>query len=157
MTARDLQVRLQQDLTELFKDGRYKTPDGKMEPVHVFRQNLPQRKSEEDEDPFPYIIVALDSGGVKDQMTAHKIAVVFRIGIYDDDLTNQGHASVLAIMETMQQHYEESNTLGPFAFNDDGDGFAWALQDEQSWPYFFGAVGMTWEAHAPRRKANKFV
>mgnify|MGYP000818406379 FL=1 len=127
MTARDLQVRLQQDLTELFKDRRYKTPDGKMEPVHVFRQNLPQRKSEEDEDPFPYIIVALDSGGVKDQMTAHKIAVVFRIGIYDDDLTNQGHASVLAIMETMQQHYEESNTLGPFAFNDDGDGFAWAL------------------------------
>lgn len=103
MTARDLQVRLQQDLTELFKDRRYKTPDGKMEPVHVFRQNLPKRKSEEDEDPFPYIIVALDSGGVKDQMTAHKIAVVFRIGIYDDDLTNQGHASVLAIMETMQQ------------------------------------------------------
>ena len=53
MTARDLQVRLQQDLTELFKDRRYKTPDGKMEPVHVFRQNLPKRKSEEDEDPFP--------------------------------------------------------------------------------------------------------
>lgn len=128
MTARDLQVRLQQDLTELFKDRRYKTPDGKMEPVHVFRQNLPQRKSEEDKDPFPYIIVVLDSGGVKDQMTAHEIAVVFRIGIYDDDLTNQGHASVLAIMETMQQHYEESNTLGPFAFNDDGDGFAWALR-----------------------------
>ncbi len=99
MTARDLQVRLQQDLTELFKDRRYKTPDGKMEPVHVFRQNLPQRKSEEDEDPFPYITVVLDSGGVKDQMTAHKIAVVFRIGIYDEDLTNQGHASVLEIME----------------------------------------------------------
>ena len=72
-------------------------------------------------------------------------------------IRDRGHASVLAIMETMQQHYEESNTLGPFAFNDDGDGFAWALQDEQSWPYFFGAVGMTWEAHAPRRKANKFV
>ena len=61
------------------------------------------------------------------------------------------------IMEVMQQHYEETNTLGPFAFNDDEDGFAWALQNEQSWPYFFGAVGMTWEAHAPRRKANKFV
>ena len=61
-------------------------------------------------------------------------------------------------MEVMQQHYEETNTLGPFAFNDDDeDGFAWALQNEQSWPYFFGAVGMTWEAHAPRRKANKFV
>lgn len=157
MTARDLQIRLQKDLIELFKDRRYKTPDGKMESVHVFRQNLPKRESEEAEDPFPYITVVLDSGGVKDQMTAHKIAVFFRIGIYDEDLANQGHASVLEIMETMQQHYEETNTLGPFAFNDDGDGFAWALQNEQSWPYFFGAVGMTWEAHAPRRKANKFA
>lgn len=27
-------------------------------------------------------------------------------------------------MEVMQQHYEETNTLGPFAFNDDEDGFA---------------------------------
>ena len=157
MTARDLQIRLQKDLIELFKDRRYKTPDGKMEPVDVFRQNLPQRESEQAEDPFPYITVVLDSGGVKDQMTAHKIAVVFRIGIYDEDLTNQGHASVLEIMEAMQQHYEELNILGPFVVNDAGAGFAWALQDEQSWPYFFGAVGMTWEAHAPRRKANKFV
>lgn len=53
MTARDLQIRLQKDLIELFKDRRYKTPDGKMEPVHVFRQNLPKRESEEAEDPFP--------------------------------------------------------------------------------------------------------
>ena len=157
MTARDLQVRLQKDLTELFKGRKYKTPTGEMEPVHVFRQNLPKRESEDSEDPFPYIIVVLDSGGVKDQATAHKIAVYFRIGIYDDGIENQGHASVLEIMEVMQQHYEENNLLGPFAFNDDGDGFAWALQDEQSWPYFFGAVGMTWEAHAPRRKVNRFT
>lgn len=79
MTARDLQIRLQKDLIELFKDRRYKTPDGKMEPVHVFRQNLPKRESEEAEDPFPYITVVLDSGDVKNQRSSHQIAVFFAL------------------------------------------------------------------------------
>ena len=82
MTARDLQIRLQKDLTELFKDRRYKAPNGKMEPVHVFRQNLlihqcVQRAAAV----FPHVAdpaaAVVDQAPVGAEMAFHLVAVAF--------------------------------------------------------------------------------
>lgn len=155
MNARLLQDAMVADLSELFKDRRYKAPDGRDVSLSVFAQNLPKRQSEDDDDPFPYIIVRIDSGNIETQTDPHKVAVILLIGNYDDSPENQGHRAVLEIMELIQQHYEEMPLLAEkFIFTDP---FNWALQDEESYPYYFGAANLTFKLPAPRRKWSDLV
>lgn len=155
MNARILQDALVADLKELFKYRRFKTPAGDTAPPSVFSQNLPKRKSEADDDPFPYIIVRIDSGAIKSQTDPHNVTVLLLVGVYDDDTENQGHRAVLEIMEAIQQHYEETPLLASqFTFTDP---FNWALQDEESYPYFFGAANLNFTLPAPRRKWSDLV
>lgn len=154
MTARELQKDIVADLRELFASDQFKTPDGGMAAPRVFSQYLPKLESDDDDDPFPYIIVRLDSGNIETQTDPHKIAVILVIGIFDDRLENQGHESVLEIIERIQLHYEETPALKEFVFVDP---FNWALQDEQSYPYFFGAVNLNFHAPAPRAKWSDLV
>ena len=82
-------------------------------------------------------------------------AVILVIGIYDDNPANQGHKAVLEIIERIQAHYEGTPLLaGQFVFDDP---FNWVLQDEQSWPYFYGACNLTFKLPAPRTKASDLV
>lgn len=155
MNARILQDALVSDLRVLFQDRRYKTPGGDNAALSVFPQLLPKRVSENDDDPFPYIIVRIDSGDIESQTDPCKVSVFILIGIYDDDASNQGHRTVLEIMEVIQQHYEEIPLLDKqFTFTDP---FHWALQDEESYPYFFGGIEITFELPAPRRKWSNLV
>ena len=124
-------------------------------PLNLFPQFLPKKKTADAEDPFPYIIVRIDSGGIDSQPDPHKVALILIIGIYDDDPNNQGHASVLEIIERIQAHYEESPVVGgTFKFINP---FNWALQDEESWPYFFGACNINFQLPAPKTKWSKYT
>lgn len=155
MNARLLQDALVADLRELFKNRRYKKPDGEPAALSVFAQNLPKRESENDDDPFPYIIARIDSGGIENQTEPHKVSIFLLIGIYDDEAENQGHRAVLEVMEVIQQHYEETPLLdGQYVFTDP---FHWALQDEESYPFFFGGVEINFHLPAPRRKWSDLV
>jgi hypothetical protein len=160
-TALDLQNALQKDLTDLFKGHFYKSPslgpDGKSlysEP-QVFRQNLPKRQSENDPEPFPHIIVRLDSGRIASQRDAHRVAVLLLVGTYNDDPMNSGHEAVIQIMEKIHAHYAENRVLErSFVFQDP---FDWVLQDEESYPYFFGTARIIFDAPAPRQKASVYT
>ena len=127
MTARELRADLVEDISEAFKERRYKDPTGEFVQLNVFPQRLPKREHGSDEDPFPYVIVRLDSGDIASQTDPHKIDVILVVGLFDDDTENQG------------------------------DPFSWALQDEESYPYFYGAAHMTWSAYATRRKVSVYV
>ena len=76
MTARELQKAIMEDLRELFATDQFKTPDGKMASPGLYPQFLPQLESDDDTDPFPYIIVRIDSGGIETQTDPHKISVI---------------------------------------------------------------------------------
>lgn len=155
MNARELQRALKDDLTSLFQETRYPSPDGARSAVSVFKQHLPMMQAEDADDPFPYIIVRLDSGGIANQTDPHKVAVLLLIGAYDDGTDNQGHEAVLEMLEKIQHHYEETPLLaGQFIFTDP---FNWALQDEESYPYNFGAANLTFTLPATRRKASDLV
>lgn len=113
------------------------------------------RQNEDADDPFPYIIVRIDSGGISSQTDPHKVAVILLVGAYDDSPENQGHRIVLEVLEKIQHHYEETPLLsGQFVFQDP---FNWALQDEESYPYFFGAANLTFDLPATRRKWSELV
>lgn len=151
MNARILQDALVADLTELFKDRLYKKPDGSSAATSVFPQALPKQQTdaEAEIDPVPYIIVRIDSGGIETQTDPYKVSLLLLLGAFDDGANNQGHRTILEMIELIQQHYEEHPDLaGQFVFTDP---FNWALQDEDSHPYFFGGIEITFNVPAPRR------
>lgn len=157
MTARELQEAMAEDLKELFSDARYKTPEGGMAAPGIYKQALPKQESfdpDEEEEPFPYIIVRIDSGTIETPRDPHKITMVLLVGVYDDSLDNSGHVSVLEILERIQMHYQEKPLLKQFAYTDP---FKWALQDEPSWPHFFGAASVNFNAPAPRVRRSVYT
>ena len=177
MNARELQTAIKKDLEVLFQNMVLKAPpeptanrpayqlDGpEQDPpeevpgtakISVFEQELPIRDGRSD-DPYPYIIVKLDTGGIETPTDPHKVNAILLIGVYDNDRQNQGHKTVLEILERIQTHYEESPTLGGGAFQFT-DPFKWVLQDEPSWPYFYGACNLAFNLPASRIKASEFV
>ncbi len=155
MTPLILQDAIKADLETLFMHRRFRAPSGDPTPIHVFRQHVPKLQSENDEDPYPYIIVRLDSGGSDAMAAPHKVAVLLLIGVYYDFTDNTGDDVVLEIIETIQHHYAESPGLnGMFRCVPP---FAWTLQDEESFPYFFGGINLTWEIPAIRTKVSDYV
>lgn len=155
MNALKLQDAIVNDLQKLFSKRKYLTPDEETAAVSVFAQNLPKRDSEDDDGPFPYIIVRLDSGDIESQTSDYKVSVFLLVGVFDDGKVNQGHKTVLEMIELIQRHYEETPLLdGQFVFTDP---IHWALQDEESYPYFFGGVEISFNVPAPRRKWSDLV
>ena len=84
MNTRELHTALLDDLEDLFKDRTFKTPHNTMETPKTYPQELPPEDARSEEDPFPYIIVRLDQGGVDTPTDPHKARVILVIGIYDD-------------------------------------------------------------------------
>lgn len=177
MNARALQSAVREDLEALFSKTRLKAPpefdvdrpayqwDGpegeppeevpRTAPVSVFEQELPIREGG-GADPYPYLIVRLDAGGVESPRDPHKIDVILLAGVYDGDRRNQGHKTVLELLERVQDHYEAHPTLGGGAFRFT-DPFQWTLQDEPSYPYFYGACRLAFNTCAPRTEGSEYT
>lgn len=171
MNTRELQKALIEDLEALFADRPFKTPHDTMEPPRAYPQGLPPKDARSDEDPFPYIIVRLDHGGVDTPTDPHKANVLLIVGIYDDgtldfrepppdaggwDNRNFGTFAVMEVMERIQEHYEKQPALDGGKFYFDGP-FHWAMQDEESYPYYIGACQLAFTLAAPRKERSKFV
>lgn len=182
MNVRELQQAVMKDLENLFSGSRYKTPFKTMEPPKAYAQQLPQFDAQEVDDFFPYIIVRLDKGGVETPTSPHKADLMIIVGIFDDgteaytgekevpepgeqpsfvgddgwDKRNFGHMAVLEAMERIQTHYEMEPALENGKFYFDGP-FHWVMQDEDSYPYYFGICEMSFTLAAPRKKESQFV
>lgn len=158
MSARILQQSLVNELAELFKDSRYKAPGGEDRAPAVFRQLLPKREAEDDDDPFPYLIVRLDNGTVNVR-DYHTVMTLVLVGVFDDSPENNGHDAVIEMLEKIQARYQQN----PFVRNRQGqivatvnrdNAMTWALQDEESFPYFFGGMNLFWDLTAPRQEVS---
>ena len=84
MTARDLQTAIMEDLDRLFQESRYKTPDNTLAALKTHRQRINKQDAQDTEDPFPYIIVRLESGSIESVTDPHRVDVLLLIGIFDD-------------------------------------------------------------------------
>ena len=175
MNARELQQAVIDDLNDLFSKNYFKTPNREMKPLKAYRQQLPQFDAQHTDDFFPYIIVRIDKGSTETPTSPHKVDILLVIGIYDDATEeyiqmsgkefedkdgwysrNLGTIAVMEIMEKIQSHYEQEPSLENGKFYFDGP-FHWAMQDEDSFPYYFGACELSFTLSAPRKKMSQYV
>lgn len=149
MTPQNLQDEIKEMLKEVSKDIDWKDIDGKRANLNIFKQNLPKRDVDED-DPFPYCVIRLISGShnaVKDDENAIRVLLVF--GIYDDSFENTG-GIMLNLINRIVTRLSENNVLKTFYQKGN---ISWAIDDEDTYPYFFGGIDLTFApAYIVRRE-----
>jgi hypothetical protein len=149
-----LQEELVKELGNIFKGDLFKDSLGKYVNLNIYEQQLPIREGEDAPDPMPYIIVRLETGSPKSGTDPQEVLVTLLFGYFDDSPENNGHKGVLGMIQKVHERFEKQPMLAnQFMFQDP---FDWALQDEESFPYFFGAASMTFKT-AAIRKEDKYA
>lgn len=169
MIATFLQDDLATDLAEIFKHFFLKDPQGNTVHLNIFKQSLPiptaaempETVTDEEleegiydvqakEDPYPYIIVRVEQGKIEEIDQEQTVIVNLIIGVIDRDYSNQGHKDVLNIIQKIYERFAKNAILAkkyecvmPIE---------WALQDEESFPYFFGGMALQFETIRIRRE-----
>lgn len=150
MTATMLQEELVKEMRNIFKDDLFKDSLGKYVKLNIYEQQLPIQEDEDAPDPMPYIIVRIETGSTKSGTDPQEVLVTMLFGYFDDDPQNNGHKGVLGMIQKVHERFEKQPMLAnQFMFQDP---FDWALQDEESFPYFFGAASMTFKTAAIRKE-----
>ncbi len=162
MTSFLLQDDLIEELKSIFKGFLLKKPllDSQINPkiseLNIFSQNLPLHEDDnEEDDPYPYIIVKIDSGNMKGD-SAHDVRVRLVIGIFDDNINRNGHKDILNVIQKIYERFSKDPVLaGKYVMKENNENpFSWALQEDDTYPYYFGAIEMTWETRAIRRESK---
>jgi hypothetical protein len=162
MTAFELQDDLKNELENIFKDFLLHTPftddagNSKLEVPNIFEQDLPIREDDDQvDDPYPFIIVRVESGKMAGELS-HEVKIRMVIGVFDESTERQGHKDILNIIQKIYDRFTKNPVLAnKYIMKDDEQNpFLWALQDEDSYPYYFGAIETTWATTAIRRESE---
>ena len=173
MTASLLQDDLVEELKRLFIDFRLEGQEGERRGINIYSQSVPVQEAEEIPDTvtdeeleegiynakekealFPYIIVRLTDGKVESVDGAQTVNVNLIIGVIDRARGNQGHKDVLNIMQDIYKRFSTCPLLADYY--ECVPPIEWALQDEPSFPYFFGGMALTFEL-SPIRREDPYI
>lgn len=150
------QEELKKEIKKIFSTDLFPDPKGNRIPLNVYEQQLPVRKSEDDPDPFPYALVRLENGDtdVDKYDGNNRIYATVLVGMINQSEENNGHKDVLNVIWKIYERFSKNPALaGKAVFT---DRFQWALQDEESFPYFFGAASLVFNIASVRRE-DKFA
>ncbi len=172
MVATFLQDDLVKELRKIFEDFPLKSPKGGLSKVSVFSQYLPVPKPSmpplEDLDPVlveeglaasnvaaepqpcPYIIVRVEDGKIDTIEGDQTIEVYLLIGVYDDDLNNQGYKDVLNIIQKIYERFSKNPILS--RMYECVMPIEWAMQEEESYPYYVGGMSLNFITCPIRRE-----
>ena len=162
-TPLDLQKALAEEIEKITKDMPFKRygADGDGYRIKAYLQDLPipgkREASGEFEDEnadetgvfsFPWAIVKLDTGLTAGPSERHRVNVIVVVGVYDDAPDRSGYRGVMIALERIMERFSKRPLLaGKFtAVQLDGNTmFRWSLQDEDTHPYYYGALEMAFE------------
>lgn len=128
-------------LAELFKGKKYNGTTGRRE-LNIFKQDLPiAEDNDEDVDTdaasAPYIVVRMIGGQIPDDDSPQEVDFSLTICAYDSGRERAGYQDVANIKEDIVQRLCAMPYFGG-AFTVQKP-ITWALQTEDSHPYYFGA------------------
>lgn len=166
------QEALVKEIKEITSDMRFHNPGGEeLLQLSVFGQSLPipEKKpscgqeeyqsidysvSETEDAVFhcPWCIVKLEGGSIPEINGFQHIGVVIGFGIYNPDKDNKGHKELLNLFQRVYERFAK-NPLLDRQYSCSGE-FEWALQDEDTYPYYFGAITTTFKFMGYQREVK---
>lgn len=171
MVATFLQDDLEEELKKIFDGFRLKNPLGELSEINVFSQALPipapvappenadpelveEGLADTDpvkvKDPYPYAIVRIMDGKIEIIDGPQSVTVLIILGVYDENLQNQGHKDVLNMIQKIYERFAKNAILaGKYELLHP---IEWTLQEEESYPYFIGGMALNFGTLAIRRE-----
>ncbi len=131
-------------LKELFEGKKYNGQEGRKE-LTIYKQDLPIPQDDDvdadtDEAAAPYIVVQMTGGKIRDDDSPQIVDFSLVICCYDRGKEREGYQDVANIKEDIIPYFGGAFTiLKPVA---------WAMQIDDTAPYYFGACTLTCTAPA---------
>ena len=151
MIPLNLLLGLEERMKKVFADSHYNRPpkndeeDDQLSNINIYTQQLPVKESEDD-SPFPFILIKLQNGSQANTSADHLVSVNIVVGMYDGENNNQGDRDVsLGINKIFKSLSKDPVIGGVFPLHEDSE-IGWSISDEETAPYFFGALGATFVA-----------
>lgn len=148
-----LQKALVEEIKVLFAGYETENAAGKLVPLNVYPQSLPEKTDEEDSAHFPYVVVRIVDGGIPSEEVAASCRMVIVTGIYDDNPDYQGNKTVLNILQRIQTHLLAKRIIdGKFAIQYP---YNWQIYDDEDLhPYYFGGAETNWTLPAVQQEVD---
>ena len=157
MTIKNLQDDLILEIENVLKDITTKDKAGEpVAGVKGYAHRLPILEDDE-EDPdryYPYFIVRIDSAETEDDNDWWHVSVDIIIGIYDRS-TYLGHETVLVIIQRILDRFVSDPKLKD-TYRADQDPRA-VVQEDDTYPYYFGGVGIKFSMPKIRRSKDYYA
>lgn len=141
MTASELQRELIEEVEKILRDIETKNTEGEtVTGVKGYEQMLPiVADDEEDESQFfPYFIVKLGDGKTQDDDSPWIVTTDIYLGCYDDSKKANGHRHIINMAQRICDRFAAEPLMNN-KFRAEQD-MEWALQDEDTYPFYFGGV-----------------
>ncbi len=167
MTTLELQDDIAKEIENILRPMLFKNPEGDLVNISAYTQSLPKRKQTvqlgnimaagDGEDPYPFCVVKVDSGRMETAQSTHEVRIVMVFGIFDDDTSCQGHRAILNIIQKITERFTKDPVLkNKYRMNYD-EGITWTLDEEDRYPYYFGAMEIVWDTAMVRREEDRFA
>ncbi|NCC16550.1 MAG: hypothetical protein EOM28_09405 [Clostridia bacterium] len=141
MTPIFLQRSLVEELKALFADF-CSTDDvsGKRPKFNVYSQDLPITLGGDDEERVPYVIVRIDNGNIQELNEQERVEIILVFCVKATNENRQGYLDVMNMIQRVKERFFKNFRVGEYFFFEPP--FEWAVQEEDTFPYFYGAVKM---------------
>ncbi len=138
------------ELDRIFDGMVFDNSSGKEARMHVFKQNFPIRRLQmdaegEEDDFFPYCVIRAENGT---SGSLQNVYITLTFGICERGEDNNGELRILNLIERVCQHFLNNRVIGEkFRLSYD-DPIEWGLptEKENTYPYFYGLIEMTWDS-----------
>lgn len=159
-----LQEGIKKRLETLFEKNQYRRPPKAKEnesevyysKMNFYSQNLPI-KSSKDDTPYPLVLVKLVTGSKQNLNSEHIINVQIAVGMYNNSKTDEGHRDVATALSSAIEHFEKNPIVEGMFELDLNAPIDWELSDEDTFPYYFGAVSLHFKMPLELHKKRKDV
>lgn len=133
------------ELEGLFADFPLTDESGAQVRLNVFIDSLPIPEGEDSPEPFPYLVIRAMEGGKDEPDAAEVVKVIILIGIYDGSTENRGYVDVRNVIDRLRQRFERDPVLAGkyLRLHSASYPIRWTIPDEDTWPYFFGGVELS--------------
>lgn len=153
MTAYALQDDLIEEISDLLKDITTENTIGEtVDGVTGYAQRLPEiAESEEDASQlFPYFIVRISDGTTEDDEEPWMVTINVLLGVCDWDKSGAGFRHILNMIQRITDRFISEPLLkNRYRASQEMN---WALQEEDSYPFYFGGIEMKFEVRKIGRR-----
>lgn len=148
LTANDFQKELNEKLKNLFAGKVYQCPAGNDRELSFHIQGLPSSRTDEDSEvtEAPFIINKLVRGSISDVdgFSRNKnFSVVLLICIYNRGQNHEGHFDLLEVIQKIENHFNANRVIKNWEMTSP---FEFVISEDDTTPFYFGAVTMNFGA-----------